>query len=85
MSGYESIAFSLKEGEWDKFELAGTSTYIIKRVPLLQSDFQNCYSTIMTTLIDAASTQAVLDNDTGFDINEDVIDSYNMAMIPVLN
>lgn len=84
MAGYEAVAFSLKEGEWDTFELEGTSTYIIKRVPLLESDFQNCYSTIMTTLIDAASTQAALDNDEGFDVNDDVIASYNMSMIPVL-
>lgn len=85
MAGYESVAFSLEEGEWDTFELEGTSTYIIKRVPLLESDFENCYSTIMTTLIDAASTQTALDHDTGFVINEDIIDAYNMAMIPVLS
>ena len=84
MAGYESVAFSLEEGEWDTFELEGTSMYIIKRVPLLESDFQNCYTTIMKTLIDAASTQAVLDKDTEFVINQDVLDSYNMAMIPVL-
>ncbi len=85
MSGYESLAFSLEEGEWDTFELEGTSVYIVKRVPLLESDFQNCYSTIMSALIDASSTQAVLDNDTSFVVNEDVIDLYNMAMIPVLS
>ena len=84
MAGYEALAFSLKEVEWDTFELEGTSTYIVKRVPLLESDFENCYSNIMTNLIDAASTQAALDNDTSFVINEDIIDAYNMAMIPVL-
>ncbi len=85
MSGYESVAFSLEEGQWDTFELEGTSVYIIKRVPLLASDFQNCYPTIMSSLIDVASTQAVLDNDTSFVVNEEVIDLYNMAMIPVLS
>lgn len=82
MAGYESVAFSLDVGEWDTFELEGTSVYIIKRVPLLESDFQNCYPTIMKKLLEASALQATLENDESFVINDELIDVYNMAMIP---
>ncbi len=84
MSGYESVAFALEEGEWDTFDLEGTCTYIIKKVPLNEDDFENCYSTIMTSLVEASSMQTVLDNNDGFKVNEDILDSYSMSTVPVL-
>lgn len=84
MAGYEKVAFSLKEGEFEVFELEGTGTYIIQRMPLSENDFRNCYSTIMASLVDAASAQAVIDNEKNFKINKELVDSYNMKMIPVL-
>ena len=85
MAGYESVAFSLAEGEWDMFELEDMGVYFIKRVPLLESDFQNCYTNIMTNLVKARMVQTVLDEEENFVKNEELIDSYNMAMLPTLN
>ena len=84
MKGYENLAFSLAEGEWDTFELEGTSVYIVKRVPLLESDFNNCASTIMSTIAQKKMAEAVLENYDNLVMNQNIIDSYNMAMIPVL-
>lgn len=84
MYDYEKVAFSLKEGEWGVYEMKGTCVYIIKRVPLLESDFRNCYSNIMTTLIEAAATQTALDNDASFTVDKEIIDSYNISAIPII-
>ena len=84
MRGYENLAFSLAEGEWDTFELEGTSVYIVKRVPLLEAHFNNCASTIMSTIAQKKMAEAVLENYENLVMNQDIIDSYNMSMIPVL-
>ncbi len=84
MKGYENVSFSLAVGEWDTFELEGVSTYIIKRVELNDADFENCYTSILSDLIDVSSTQAALDNDEAFIIDDDIINSYSMASVPVL-
>ena len=84
MDGYENVAFSLKEGEWDTFELEGMGVYFIKRVPILESDFSNCYSTIMTNLLQVKMAQIILDKNDEFTVNEEIVDRYNMAMIPVI-
>ncbi len=85
MKGYENVAFSLAEGEWDEFELEGTSLYIIKRVPLLESDFYNCVNTIHTSLMTVDKAERVVENFDGFYRNDTVIGNYNMAMIPTLS
>ena len=85
MQGFERVAFSLAEGEWDTFELEDTSTYIIKRVPLLESDFQNCVTNIMNKLVQVRMAEVVIENFDSFTMNQDIIDSYNMAMVPVLS
>ena len=85
MQGFENVAFSLEEGEWDTFELEGTSVYIIKRVPLLESDFNNCANSILNNLVQIDMAERVLQNYDNFTMNQDIIDNYNMAMIPVLS
>lgn len=85
MSGYENLAFSLAEGEWDTFELEGTSVFIVKRVPLLESDFANCASTIINNLVQADMGQTVVENHDSFTMNQDILDRYNMAMMPVVS
>lgn len=85
MEGYEKVAFSLAEGEWDEFELEGTSLYIIKRVPLLESDFYNCANIIHSSLLEIDKAQRVVENFDGFYRNDTVIGNYNMAMIPTLS
>lgn len=84
MKGYETLALSLEVGEWDTFELEGTSVYIIKRVDLLEEHFNNCSSTIMSILAQKKMVEAVLDNHDNLVMNQDIIDSYFMAMIPVV-
>lgn len=84
MLGYENVAFALEEGEWDTFELEGTSFYIIKKEPLLESDFRNCYTNIMSNLLKASMVQVVLDKNEEFYVDEEIVDRYNMAMIPPL-
>ena len=84
MQGFENVAFSLEEGEWDTFELEGTGTYIIKRVPLLDSDFNNCANTILNTMVQIDMAERVIENYDGFTMNQTIIDNYNMAMVPVL-
>lgn len=85
MKGYENVAFALEEGEWDTFELEGTSLYIIKRVPLLESDFANCANTILTTLVQVDMAETVIENYDNFTMNQTIIDNYNMAMVPVVS
>lgn len=85
MEGYEKLAFSLAEGEWDTFELEGTGVFIVKRVPLLESDFANCASTIVSNLVQADMGQTVVENYDSFTMNQDVLDRYNMAMMPVVS
>ena len=85
MQGYENVAFSLEEGEWDTFELEGTSVYIIKRVPLLESDFMNCANSILNTLVQVDMAETVIENYDNFIMNQDIIDNYNMAMVPVVS
>lgn len=85
MQGFENVAFALEEGEWDTFELEGTSVYIIKRVPLLESDFNNCANSILNTLVQVDMAERVIENYDNFTMNQDIIDNYNMAMIPVLS
>lgn len=84
MKGYENLAFTLSEGEWDTFELEGVGVYIVKRVPLSEADFNNCSNTIMSTIAQKKMAEAVLENYDNLIMNQDIIDSYNMAMIPVL-
>ena len=85
MQGYENVAFSLAEGEWDTFELEGTSLYIIKRVPLLESDFYNCANVIHTTLMQTDMAKKAVENYDNLFLEQEIIDSYNMAMAPVIN
>ncbi len=85
MSGYENVALSLAEGEWDTFELEGTSVYIIKRVPLLESDFQNCANSIYTALLQLDMAERVIENYDSLTINQEIVDNYNMAVVPILS
>ncbi|MBE6700473.1 MAG: hypothetical protein E7582_01090 [Ruminococcaceae bacterium] len=84
MSGYEEVALSLEIGETKTYELEGVCTYIIKRVPLLEKDFSNCRNTIHSTLMQIDMGSAVIENYDDFTMNQEIIDMYNMAMVPVL-
>ena len=85
MEGYENLAFSLAEGEWDTFELEGTSVFIVKRVPLLETDFLNCVSTIANKLIEADMAQTIVENINSFTKNQDILNRYSMSIMPVIN
>ena len=85
MKGYENVALSLMEGEWDTFELEGTSVYIIKRVPLLEGDFQNCANAIYSALLQLDMAERVVENYDSLTINQSIVDNYNMASLPILN
>lgn len=85
MQGYENVAMGLEVGEWDTFELEGTSFYFIKRVELLESDLQNCAQSIVMTLRQLDMASAVIEHYDELYMNQEIIDNYNIAMIPVLN
>lgn len=85
MQGYENVAFSLAEGEWDTFELEGTSLYIIKRVPLLESDFYNCANVIHDNLMKIDMARKTVENSDNLFLDEEIIKSYSMATALVLN
>lgn len=84
MQGYENVALGLEVGAWDTFELEGTSFYFIKRVELLESDLQNCAQSIVTTLMQLDMGAAVIENYDNLYMNQEIIDNYDIAMIPVL-
>ena len=84
MSGYEQIALSLEIGEVGEFEKEQFGHYFIKRVELLDSDFENCINYIYPILVEQDIATAVIENYEGFTMNQEIIDSYNMVSVPML-
>ncbi len=84
MKGYETSALSLDIGEVAEWEKEGIAHYFIKRVELLESDFENCQNFILPLLIEQDMAKAVVENYDGFVMNQEIIDSYNMASMPVM-
>ncbi len=84
MQGYEKAATGLEIGEVAEWEKEGIAHYFIQRVELLESDFANCENYIYPILIEQDMASAVLENYSDFTMNDEIIDSYNMASVPVM-
>ena len=82
--GYEEVALSLDIGEVGEWENEKFGHYFIKRVELNDADFQNCVNYIYPLVVEEDMMAAVLENYNEFFMDQDIIDSYNMASVPVL-
>ncbi len=84
MKGYEEVALSLDVGEVGEWEKEGISHYFIKRVDLLESDVENCAGYITSVLMQQDMLTTVFEHYDEFTMNEEIIDSYNMASALVM-
>ena len=82
--GYEEVALSLDIGEVGEWENEKFGHYFIKRVPLNDADFMSCVNYIYPLVVEEDMMAAVIENYDGFFMDQDIIDSYNMASVPVL-
>mgnify|MGYP003305312257 CR=1 FL=1 len=84
MKGYESAAFELDVGEVTEWEKEGFAHYFIKRVDLLESDVENVESYIVSSLMQKDMLETVFEHYDEFYMNQDIINTYNMASVPVM-
>jgi len=85
MSGYEEIALSLEIGEVGEWEKENFGHYFIKRIDLLDSEFKNCQNHILPILVERDMAERIVANYDNFTINQDILDSYNLASVAVMN
>ena len=85
MSGYEDIALSLEIGEVGEWEKENFGHYFIKRIDLLESEFKNCQNHILPILVEKDMAERIVANYDNFTINQDIIDSYNLASVAVMS
>ncbi|MBR5460297.1 MAG: hypothetical protein IKV53_05465 [Clostridia bacterium] len=84
MTGYADIALSLEIGEVGEWEKEDFGHYFIKRVELLDSDFEHCQNHILPILVEQDMAKSIVDNFDNFTMNQDIIDSYNIASAAVM-
>jgi hypothetical protein len=84
MADYEEACLALEVGEVGEYVKEGLAHYFIKRVELLESDFDNCRTFILTALLEQDQFAAVLENYPNFTMDQDIIDSYGMGSIAVM-
>jgi hypothetical protein len=85
MDGYEKIAVSLEIGDVGEWEKEGFGHYFIKRVELLDKDFENCRNYILPILVEQDMARSIIENYDNFTMNQDIIDSYNIASVAVMS
>ena len=85
MSGYEEIALSLEIGEVGEWEKESFGHYFIKRIDLLESEFKNCQNHILPILVERDMAERIVSNYDSFTINQEILDSYNLASVAVMS
>lgn len=85
MSGYEEIALSLEIGEVGEWEKENFGHYFIKRIDLLDSEFENCQNHILPILVERDMAERIVANYDNFTINQEILDSYSLASVAVMN
>ena len=83
-AGYEEVALGLEMGEVAEWEMEGFGHYFIKRVELIEDDFQYCREYIYPILQEQDKMLAITEKADGFVEADEIIASYNLGSVPVM-
>ncbi|MBE6700472.1 MAG: hypothetical protein E7582_01085 [Ruminococcaceae bacterium] len=84
-TAYESTAKALKEGEYKMVNGTSGGIYIILRLPLSESDYEEYKSYVQTVVNQEVTTRIYSDCKNDVTVNYDVINSYPIEEIPILD